>query len=139
MAVEIDLALTADAATIDGSGKLNVLGVFDRIAAASFPVQHGRIALVLRFAGGFEDAGTHRVVLRLSGPKGEEVVRINGSIQLPPGAAAAGGRVKVPHVLNLDGLVFQEPGAYSLDVSVDGEHQVALALQVVRVGGGAAA
>ena len=29
--MEIDLALLADAATIDAAGKLNILGVFDRI------------------------------------------------------------------------------------------------------------
>ena len=30
--MEIDLALLADAATVDVSGKLNILGIFDRIA-----------------------------------------------------------------------------------------------------------
>ena len=50
--MDIDLALLADAATIDGSGKLNILGVFDRISASAFPAQHGRMAMVLRFAAG---------------------------------------------------------------------------------------
>ena len=39
--MEIDLALLADAATIDASGKLNILGIFDRIGVTQFPAQHG--------------------------------------------------------------------------------------------------
>ena len=29
--MDVDLALLADAATIDGAGKLNILGIFDRL------------------------------------------------------------------------------------------------------------
>ena len=50
--MEIDLAFLADAATIDASGKLSVLGIFDRIGVSQFPAQHGRITLVLRFTAG---------------------------------------------------------------------------------------
>ncbi len=136
--MEIDLALTADAATIDGSGKLNILGVFDRIAAARFPAQHGRVALVLRFVGGLEDAGAHSVTLEIKGPAGDSIIRLDGSIRLPPGRPSEGGRVKVPHVLNLDGLVFKDPGVYALNVMVDGAHQVSVPLRLVQLGGGTA-
>jgi hypothetical protein len=134
--MEIDLALTADAATIDSSGKLNILGVFDRIAAQQFPAKHGRVALVLRFVGGLEDVGGHSVTLRIQGPQGEEMVRLDGEIRIGPGPRGEGGRVKVPHVLNLDGLVFKDPGVHSLDVVVDGQHQVSIPLRLVQVGGG---
>ena len=103
--MEIDLALLADAATIDGSGKLNILGVFDRISASAFPAQHGRMAMVLRFSAGLPEAGPHDVGIRLSGPDGQEVLRLDGEMQLAPGPRSAGGGVKVPHVLNLDGTV----------------------------------
>ena len=104
--MEVDLALLADAATIDGSGKLNILGVFDRVSASAFPAQHGRMAMVLRFAAGLPEAGPHEVGIRLSGPDGVEVLRLDGEMQLAPGPLSAGGGVKVPHVLNLDGIVF---------------------------------
>jgi hypothetical protein len=38
--------------------------------------------------------------------------------------------IRVPHVLNLDGLVFPKPGPYAFDVWVDGEHHVSLPLTV---------
>ncbi len=137
--MDIDLSLLADAATIDGSGKLNILGVFDRISASAFPAQHGRMALVLRFAAGLPEAGPHNVGIRLSGPDGEELLRLDGEMQLAPGPRSAGGGVKVPHVLNLDGIVFARPGNYTFDVSVDGEHHVGIPLSVVDSSGTARA
>ena len=137
--MEIDLALLADAATIDGSGKLNILGVFDRVSAASFPAQHGRMALVLRFVAGLPEAGPHEVGMRLTDPDGVGVLRLDGEMQLAPGPLSAGGGVKVPHVLNLDGIVFTRSGHYTFDVSVDAAHHVSIPLNVIDAGGGALA
>jgi hypothetical protein len=137
--MEIDLALLADAATIDDSGKLNILGIFDRVSAAAFPAQHGRMALVLRFAAGLPEAGPHEVGIRLTDPDSVEVIRLDGEMQLAPGPRSAGGGVKVPHVLNLDGIVFTRSGHYTFDVSVDGKHHVAIPLSVIDARGGALA
>ncbi len=136
--MEIDLALLADAATIDASGKLNILGIFDRIGVTQFPAQHGRVTLVLRFTAGTSEIGSHDVRIRMADPDGVEVLTLNGEIQLVGGASARDG-IRVPHILNLDGLVFESPGLYSFDVKVDGEHHVLLPLSVEGPKGGGAA
>ena len=128
--MEIDLALTADAATIDSSGKLNLLGIFDRITVHHFPAQHGRISLVLRFIGGPADAGIHELAIRLLGPDGEEIVALDGELQVAPGRRSLVSGLRIPHVLNLDGLVFHEPGGYTFEISVDGKHQASLPMAV---------
>lgn len=128
--MDVDLALLADAATIDGSGKLNILGIFDRLTTTSFPTRHPRLSLVLRFAAGIHEVGRHQVVISLKGPDGKEVVRIDGEMNLAPGPSSAGGAVLVPHVLNMDGLVFPVAGRYAFDVRVDGEHHVSIPLSV---------
>jgi hypothetical protein len=134
--MDIDLALLADAATIDSSGKLNLLGIFDRIGARNFPLKYGRISLVLRFSAGIADAGAHEVVLQLKDPTGGQVLTLNGNIQLGASpAGAGGGRLLVPHILNLDGLVFQHPGIYSFEVSLDGDHVLSIPLTVTQVTG----
>lgn len=135
--MDIDLALIADAATIDAAGKLNILGVFDRINAARFPARHGRISLVLRFLATVQESGVHPVEIHLRSPGGEEVVRLDGTLQLGPGPGSAGGSAKVPHVLNLDGVVFQGPGRYSFEVKVDGEMLVTVPLTVTGPAPGA--
>lgn len=133
--MDIDLALLADAATIDSGGKLNILGVFDRIHAAEFPARHGRVSLVVRFAAGLDEAGEHDVEIVLRDPGGEEVVRLDGSIHFGPGPRHTGGEIRVPHVLNLDGLVFKEPGRYFFDLRVDGEHHRSVPLTVSAAAG----
>jgi len=65
----------------------------------------------------------------MSDPGGTEVLSLNGEMQLMGGAAAGNG-IRVPHILNLDGLVFAGPGMYSFDVKVDGVHHVSLPLSV---------
>ncbi len=127
--MEIDVAFLADAATIDASGKLSILGILDRIDVSQFPAQHGRITLVLRFTAGTSEIGSHEVHIRMSDPGGAEVLSLNGEMQLVGGLAAQDG-IRVPHILNLDGLIFKGPGIYSFDVKVDGEHHVSLPLTV---------
>lgn len=126
--MEIDLALLADAATVDAAGKLNILGIFDRISAPSFPAPHPHLSLVLRFSAGLNEAGGHEVEIALKDPDGEEVVRVKGDMQIGPGPSNVGGRVRVPQVLNLGSLVFPKPGRYSFDVSVDREHHISIPL-----------
>ena len=126
--MEVDLALLADAATVDAAGKLNILGIFDRISASLFPAQHPHVSLVLRFSASLTEAGGHKVAITLTDPDGGEVLRLDGDIHVGPGPAATGGRVRVPQVVNMERLVFNRPGRYSFDVSVDGIHQITTSL-----------
>jgi hypothetical protein len=129
----IDLALLCDAATVDPSGKLNVLGIFDRIHSAEFPARHGRLCLVLRLETRAADEGERSALIRLLTPGGEELVRLDGRIQVGPATGDAVSRI--PQVLNLDGLVFPEPGTYRFEVAVDGTRLVTLPL-ILSGGGG---
>jgi hypothetical protein len=128
--MEVDLALLADAATIDAAGKLNILGVFDRISTGSFPAQHGHMVLVLRFAAGVDEIGKHEVQISLRDPRGQRVAQLNGDMQLGTGRKGVIEGLKVPHVLHLDGMVFPVPGQYAFDVIVDGEHHATVPLHV---------
>ncbi len=129
--MEIDLALLADAATVDAAGKLNILGIFDRVHAHQLPAKHGRLSLILRFSASVQDAGGHRLQITLTGPDASEILNIDGEMQLGPGVHGPAGQIRVPHVINLDGLVFERSGVYTFDVRIDGEHHVAIPLTVV--------
>jgi len=134
--MEIDFAVLADAATVDASGKLNVLGVFDRIQAREFPVRHGRISLVLRFSAGVGEAGAHEVAIRLRGPGDQELLRLDGRMELGGGPRQVPEGIKMPQVLNLDGVTFPEPGRFSFEISVDGERIHSVPLHLEEAGGG---
>jgi len=135
--MDLDFGLMADAATVDGSGKLNVLGIFDRIQAREFPARHGRISLVLRFSAGVAEVGSHEIVIRLRAPEGQELLRLDGRMDLEGGAREAEEGIRVPHILNLDGITFPEPGTYFFDISADGASLMSIPLRVDRVAGGA--
>ncbi len=137
--MEVDLALLADAATIDGSGKLNILGIFDRLGTGAFPTRHPRLSLVLRFSAGINELGKHEVGIALKAPDGKEVVRIDGEMNLASGPRGVTTGVLVPHILNMDGLVFPVAGRYAFDVFVDGTHHVAIPLTVEGRGNSAQA
>lgn len=126
--MQIDLALIADAATVDAAGKLSILGIFDHIAARDFPARHERMVLVLRLDAGVDEAGAHTVVIAVRDPDGGEVARMDGEIQLAPGRPDA--RIRVPQIVHMDGFVFPKPGVYSIEIEVDG---TVLSTQGLRV------
>ncbi len=136
--MELDFGLLADAATVDGSGKLNVLGVFDRIQAREFPARHGRLSLVLRFSAGVGEAGSHQVEIRLRGPSDRELLRLDGRLDLGGGTREAREGIRIPHVLNLDGITFPEAGTYFFDVRCDGRALLSIPLQLEVARGDAA-
>ena len=134
--MDIDLAFLADAATVDVSGKLNILGIFDRISVGEFPAGHPHLSLILRFSASMGEAGIHNMEIILRDPDGGEMMRMNGEFQVGPGSALSGGQVRVPQVLNIERLVFPKEGRYAFDVSLDGEHQVSVPLFVHGMGTG---
>jgi len=134
--MEIDLAFLADAATVDVAGKLNILGIFDRISVGEFPATHPHLALVLRFSASMGEAGPHKMEVLLRDPDGGEIMRMNADFQVGPGPAFIGGQIRVPRVLNIDRLLLPKAGRYSFDVSLDGAHQVSVPLFVHGMGSG---
>jgi len=134
--MEIDMALLADAATVDASGKLNILGIFDRITVAELPAHHPHLSLVLRVSASLGEAGLHKMEIVLQDPTGSRVMGMNGEFHVGPGPALAGGQVRIPQVLNIERLVFPKAGRYAFNVSLDGEHQVSIPLFVQEMRGG---
>lgn len=128
--MEIDFGFLADAASVDSSGKLSVLGIFDRIHAAEFPARHGRVSLVLRFSAGVEDVGSRQIEIRLRGPHGQELLRLDGRMDLATGNAAPEERIRVPHILNLDGIAFPEAGRYFFDIAAEGKPLLSIPLHL---------
>ena len=128
--MKLDLALIADAATVDGSGKLNILGVFDHIAVVEVPARHERMCLVMRFRASRAESGEHQIDVVIHDPGQEEIARMTGSIDL--GGTVGRDSIHIPQVLHLDGFVFTQPGVYSLRIEIDGELDQAVDLEVSK-------
>lgn len=133
--MDVDLALLCDAATVDASGKLNILGIFDRIGVKELPARHGRLALVLRFRGDVSDVGEHEVEITVDDPEGDRIFQADGKLRIGANSRSAREGMRVPQIVNFDRMVFENEGRYLFDVKVDGVHQAAVPLVVFRAGG----
>lgn len=115
--MKIPMAFLADEANISQEGKLNVLGIFDRIAAAEFPVVHPRMVFAFRVQADFADGGRgFPVVVRMVDDDGGVLFEAAGEINppiVPPGEFSTANQV-----FTLVGLTFPRPGVYKFQVTV---------------------
>ena len=115
--MKIPMALLADEANVSQEGKLNVLGVFDRIAAGAFPTVHPRMVFVFRVQAEYADAGRSCPVrVRLMDEDGATLFDAGGELAAPP--VAPGGFATANQLFNLVGVRFPRPGSYKFVVNV---------------------
>jgi hypothetical protein len=111
------MAFLADEANVSQEGKLNVLGIFDRIAAPSFPTMHPRMVFAFRVQAEYADAGRgFDVRVRLIDEDGGVIFEANGEI-VPP-ALQPGSFSTANQVFTLVGVQFPQPGMYKFIVNV---------------------
>lgn len=117
--MRIAVALLADEANISQEGKLNVLGVFDRIAAPEFPVAHPRMVFAFRVQAEYADAGrAFPVQVQLVDDEGGVMFEANGEINAP--LVSPGEFSTANQVFTLVGVGFPRPGTYRFVVTIGG-------------------
>jgi hypothetical protein len=140
--MDLQVATLCDSA-VDYNGKLCVLGTFDTICAAKFPVVHAQCALAMRICFRPEDEGSREFRIRIIDADGGVIVSI------PPekgdGAnPAIGIDVKLPDdgyflsrnlVFNLFRLKFENQGQYSIDITCDGQLLARIPLRIMMLAG----
>lgn len=71
--------------------------------------------------------------IRLRDPDGESVLTLDGKIRTGrPASGSPDGITRLPHVLNLDGVVFKAEGVHQFEIGIDGELVSTLPLVVQR-------
>ena len=127
--MNIQVAVLCDAAT-DDNGKLNLLGAFDTIYARELPTAHPQCAVALRVTFSSADEGAHELKLNFVDADGHSVTPDFPPIHLEvalPGDMHFGTR---NFIVNIQQLKFENPGLYSIDVSLDGHPQASVPLLV---------
>lgn len=124
----------ADYAAVEPqTGKLNVIGVFNRIAAVKFPTTHHRMYMALKFEGEFADSSrAHKLSATLANEDGVDILGLQGEFRMPD--SPPGIPPQIGLVLELNQLQFDRPGDYRFYVAVnDGELDDSSVLQLVRI------
>jgi len=136
--MNIQVAVLCDAATDEGSGKLNLLGAFDTICAQQLPATHPQCSVALRVTFGSGDEGTHTVRLNFVDADGRSIMPdfppIPVVVTLPEHMHFGSRNV----IVNFQNLKFDKPGLYSIDVSVDDQPLASIPLLVKHNGPAAA-
>ena len=126
--MQVKLAVLADYANVTADGKLNILGIFDRINLVQVPAVHPQMHLVLRLeARAAERDRVHRVEIRLHDPQGTTIFDVNGEI-VPHGDGAQ--PLTTNQILTLNNLQLEKIGAYNFVIFIDGDLKSELPLHV---------
>ena len=131
--MNVRLAVLADYANVTGDGKLNILGIFDRINLLQIPAVHPQMHLVLRIeAHPSELNRTYAVEIRLQDPAGAIIFEVKGEI-VPRGEP--GQIVSTNQILTLNNLQLEKIGEYTFVVMVNNEvkTQIPLAVEFVAM------
>jgi hypothetical protein len=116
--MNIQVAVLCDAAT-DDNGKLNLLGAFDTIFTPQLPAVHPQCSLALRVTFFSGDEGKYNLRVNFVDADGRSIM---------PDFPAIPAEVVLPDdmhfgtrnfIVNIQQLKFDEPGLYSIDVSLD--------------------
>jgi hypothetical protein len=131
--MQVNLAVLADYANVTGDGKLNILGIFDRINLMQVPAVHPQMHLVLRLeAHPAEQDRAHAVEIRLQDPHGAVIFEVKGEI-VPHGES--GTAVSTNQILTLNNLQLEKIGDYVFVVLINGDvkSEIPLAVEFVAM------
>ncbi len=128
------MAILADEANVSQEGKLNVMGIFDRITAAAFPVIHPKLIFAFRVQADAADGGrTFPVEITMEAPDGTVIFDANGEIGAP--LVPAGEFTTFNQLFNLVGLQFDVAGVYRFIVRIENEvREAPLIVEAAAVG-----
>ncbi len=127
--MNIQVAVLCDAAT-DDHGKLNLLGAFDTIQAQQLPAIHPQCSIALRLTFLSGDEGKHTLQLNFVDADGRSIMSNFPPIPVEvalPDDTHFGTR---NYIVNIQQLKFEQPGLYSIDLSLDGQPQASIPLMV---------
>jgi hypothetical protein len=132
--MEVNLAVLADYANVSREGKLNIMGIFDRIFTRQLPGQFPPMQVVIRLDAHYAEMGReHTIQIQLRDPDGETVFDINGNFT--PVGGEAGEIAPLNHIISLGNLPLQKAGGHSVVIWVDGDLKKEIGLKVVEAPG----
>ena len=126
--MNIEIFSLCDAATAD-FGKMNLLGAFDTVGTRLFPLIYPQCAIALRIRFESIESGRHVVTLRLVDEDGRQIIpelRNESVVQIPPSQKSGSANL----ILNLQGIKFEKPGTFSIDLAIEGRQEASLPLFV---------
>jgi hypothetical protein len=124
--------LLADFANITADGKINVLGIFDKIQANQFPVRLPSMVLVARISLDIGERPIKRdLAIRLVEQDGTQLLEITGEVVFPD--MPHGELPQFNIITGIQGVIFPMPGPHAFHLYLN-EHSVyELPIPVIQI------
>jgi hypothetical protein len=130
--MKVALALLADYANVSQEGKLNILGIFDRINAQNVPATHPQMQLIITLeADRVEADREHKVEIALIDADGNKLFSIGGNLKFSP--PPPGEKVRLNHIMQLNNLRFDHFGSYEFKILINNMLAGEVPLSVVEL------
>ena len=130
--MKVMFACLADHAQADQQGKLNIMGVFDRIQAGRFPARHPQMFLVFRLLLDADDnAKPHRLTIVLRDADHREAAKFEADLAMH--TIEAGEFVTINQMIRLADVTFIKPGRYVFAIRADQEEEVTVPFDVAPI------
>jgi len=128
--MEVQIAALCDSAA-DYNGKLCIIGTFDTILARNFPFLHPQCSIALRLLFRDDDAGVLPVKINIVNEDGQSVVppiETRLEVVIPDDGVFFTRNM----VFNMQHVKFEKPGAYSVDVTVNGRPVAGIPFRIAQ-------
>jgi len=131
--MELKLAVFCDQAHEAADGRLDLVGIFDELAAPGFPAMQNRMTVALVVEWTPEESGEQPLRADLVDDENTRVLTIQGHTEVH---AATDSRrpARTRLILPLERVVFPHEGRYHLDLIAGGETKRACSLFVMEHG-----
>jgi hypothetical protein len=126
------VAVIADYANIEKSGKLNIMGIFGVINAPQVPCVHQQMSLIVRLVA--EPSETNiplPVQVQMIDEDGKIVSELKGQVLFP--SAPTGEPSSADYILGLNNFVFEKFGDYDFKILVQDEPIATVPFRVRQV------
>jgi uncharacterized protein DUF6941 len=127
--MKVEIFSLCDFASADGSGKLNIIGVFDTIWAREVPATHGLCALAIRIRFEKIEEGLKKIKISFVDIDGNPIMpamEMQTQVQIPPHLQQANVQV----VSLIPQIKFLNFGEYSIDLAIDSRQEASTPLNV---------
>ncbi len=128
--METVLFLAADYANHETSGKLNILGIFNRIFVRGFPARHRTLYLVIRVAAALGEYDTkHDLKIVFYDEDGHELGAQNGELLIP--RPDSGKQAQADLIIGITDLLLTKPGTYEFRLIINKDLKGSLPIDVI--------
>jgi hypothetical protein len=118
--MHVQLALVCEDARMRPDGKMDVVGVFNDLAASAFPAKQERMVLVTTIEWQPGDDGRNLFRVDLIAPDGRPSLTVDGHTDVQPYAPGL-PPPRTRLILPLEGVVFPQAGRYAFEIRIKGK------------------